>query len=112
TFGRDESLSNIELFSYTTTGDQMFFGDLRMFLTNRSQFGGNAGLGYRRRLFDLERIVGTSVWYDGDDSTGSYFQQIGVSFESYGEWLDLRSNLYFPIGRTSRQFARTLHNQR
>src|SRR5690606_6467104 len=103
---------NIELFPYHTTGDAMIFGDLRLFMSNSAEFGGNAGLGYRYRLSEWDRILGASVWYDGDDSTGEYFQQVGVSFESYGTWLDLRSNLYFPVGETDHKYFDSLSNQR
>ena len=112
TFGRDTSLSHAELFPYILDDNQMFFGDLRLFMTNYARMGGNLGLGYRIRPWGGTNIFGASLWYDADDSLGTLYQDIGLSLESYGELFDLRLNGYLPIGETEREIADRLTNPR
>src|SRR5262245_41045291 len=45
TFGRDSSITPIEVFPYVVDGQNFFFGDFRGFVSNFGQFGGNFGLG-------------------------------------------------------------------
>lgn len=98
TFGRDESITPLELLPYYMADEHMLFGDLRGFISNNALFGGNAGLGYRRWLDGWSRVLGASFWYDADDTTGNFYNQLGVSLETYGEIWDFRTNYYFPIG--------------
>lgn len=107
TFGRNDSITRVELAPYVLADDQMLFGDIRLFMTNVAEFGGNAGLGYRRYFPEWDRIFGFSAWYDGDNSTSHYFQQVGASFETYGA-IDARGNLYIPLGETEATFGDTV----
>lgn len=97
-------ITPFELFPYILSDDQLFFSDLRAFPTNDGTFGGNAGFGYRYYHSDWDRIFGLSGWYDADYTRDVYFQQLGLSFESYAMWLDVRGNFYLPIGATERQY--------
>lgn len=110
TFGRDSSITHAELFPYVLDGNQMFFGNGRMFMNNYGRLGGNLGLGYRTRPWGGTNIFGASVWYDADDSLDKVYQDLGISLEHYSELFDLRLNGYVPVGNTSRQIADRLTN--
>ena len=112
TFGREDSMSHAELFPYVLDDNQMFFGDLRLFLTNHSRMGGNVGLGYRTRPWGGTSIFGASLWYDADDSLGTFYQDVGVSLENYNDLFDLRLNGYVPVGTTERKLRDRLINPR
>lgn len=100
TFGRDTSLSPLEVMPYMLSDEHFIFADVRGFLTNRSRAGGNAGLGYRYLRDDLNAWGGASIWYDGDQSTEKYFQQVGLSFEALISRFEMRSNVYIPFSST------------
>lgn len=112
TFGREDSMSHAELFPYVLDDNQMFFGDLRMFLTNHARLGGNLGLGYRVRPWGGTNIFGASLWYDADDSLGTFYQDVGISLESYNDLFDVRLNGYVPVGTTEKRIADRLINPR
>lgn len=95
-------ITPLELFPYHLSDEQLFFSDLRFFPTNSGTIGGNAGAGYRYYYSDWDRIFGISGWYDADNTRSLYFQQLGLSLESYGEFVDFRTNLYLPVGETTR----------
>lgn len=105
-----QSITPVELFPYLISNESMIFGDLRFYPTNSLTLGGNAGFGYRYYSESLDRVFGASAWYDGDNSRNVLFQQAGLSFESYARALDLRSNLYLPVGPITRQTSLTLVN--
>jgi hypothetical protein len=105
TFGRNHSLSHVELFPYVMADDEMLFGDFRLFIDNMGRLGGNGGLGFRHWVSAWEAALGGSAWYDADDTTGEFFQQLGYSFEAYTRYLDGRANFYFPIGHDDRDFG-------
>lgn len=97
TFGRNQSISPIEVMPYILTDEHFIFGDLRGFVSNGALFGGNVGLGYRHLREDLNAWGGASVWYDADGTTGKNYQQIGLSFEALIDRWELRSNVYLPV---------------
>jgi len=103
-------ITPVQLFPYMIQDQSLFFGDFRVFPTNYLTVGGNAGLGYRYYSEGLNRVFGASGWYDGDDTRRVLLQQMGLSLESYGEAFDVRSNLYWPVGPTSRQTSLSLVN--
>lgn len=105
---QDNGTIPLELFPYLLRDNTMLFSDLRFYPTNDFRYGGNLGLGVRHYSSGLDRIFGVSGWYDADNSRNVYFQQIGLSLETYGQILDLRSNLYLPVGPTTRQSSLTL----
>lgn len=111
TFGRDDSITHVELLPYATADEHALFGDFRLFTSNDGLLGGNFGVGYRYCLPDSDRFLGGSVWYDVDDTTGKLFNQIGLSLETCGARWDARTNLYFPLGGDEKDFAFTVENQ-
>lgn len=103
-------LSPFELFPYLMVDDSLFFADLRFYPTNDLHLGGNAGVGYRYFSSDWDRVFGISAWYDADNARNVYFQQLGLSLETYAGPLDFRTNLYLPVGTTQRQTSLTYVN--
>ncbi len=99
---QDRPLAPIEAFPSFLMNDSLYFGDLRFYPTIDGTFGGSAGTGYRYYSRGLDRIFGVSLWYDGDGTRDEYFQQVGLSLETYG-FIDFRTNLYFPVGQTTQQ---------
>jgi hypothetical protein len=97
-----DSITPLQLFPYVMVDNSLFFSDLRFYSTNDLMVGGNAGLGYRYYSPWLDRVFGISGWYDGDNTRDLYFQQVGLSLETYAWLLDLRANFYLPVGETER----------
>jgi hypothetical protein len=97
---QDLSLFPVELFPFFLMDHQLYFADVRAFPTVDGTFGGNVGLGYRIYNPSLDRVFGISGWYDADGTRDPYFQQFGVSLETYGRWWDWRANVYVPFGQT------------
>lgn len=112
TFGRNGSISHAEIFPYAMMDEHLVFADARFFTSNDFDFGGNAGVGYRYLQSDWDRVFGINFYYDNDQTTGRMFQQVGFGLESYGEYLDVRSNFYFPVGETERILGQSLVNAR
>jgi hypothetical protein len=106
---QDRPLAPIEAFPFFLMNDSLFFSDLRFYPTIDGTFGGSLGGGYRYFSHGLNRIFGASLWYDGDGTRDQYFQQLGLSLETYGA-IDFRTNLYLPVGQTSQQSAQTIIN--
>lgn len=109
TFGRNESITPLEVMPYMLSDEHFIFSDVRGFITNSSQAGGNAGLGYRYLKEDWNAWGGASLWYDADNSTSKLFQQIGLSFEGLIQRFELRSNVYLPFTSTQ-TISNTLSN--
>jgi hypothetical protein len=101
-------ITPFQLFPYYIYDESLLFSDLRVFPTNYGQVGGNAGFGYRYFSEGLNRVFGVSGWYDGDNTRGFLFQQLGLSLETYADAFDVRSNLYLPIGPLTRQSGLSL----
>jgi len=95
------SITPVELMPYYLLENQLIYADLRFFPTNSLELGGNAGLGYRYHSASLDRIFGGSLWYDGDNTRGVYFQQLGLSLETLAGPFDVRTNFYLPISDTT-----------
>ncbi len=111
-FGRDSSLTHVELMPFVEGQGGLLFGDARFFSTNEGHVGGNFGVGYRLHAPGWDRFFGTSFWYDIDDTTGELFHQVGVSLETCGPVWDVRSNLYLPVGDDRQDYGTTLGNPR
>jgi len=82
--------------------DAIGFVDGQFRVSNESRGGGNFGGGFRwindSLLTGTPRILGVSGWYDGQETLlDNYFNQMGVSFESLGEVIDLRLNANIPL---------------
>jgi hypothetical protein len=117
TFGRDTSISPIEIMPYLVQDEHFFFSDIRGFVSNEALFGGNVGLGYRYLDEGMMSWYGGNVWYDIDDTSGELFHQVGFGLEAMIEVIELRTNFYIPVGETEKQFsdgtlaARFVNNQ-
>ena len=105
---QDRSLFPIEAFPFFMMDNSLYFSDLRFYPTIEGTFGGSAGVGYRYYAPRIDRVFGASFWYDGDGTRDQYFQQVGLSLETYGKWLDFRTNFYLPVGETTQQSATSL----
>ena len=103
-----QSIMPVELFPYYFAEESLFFTDFRFFPTVNLTVGGNAGLGYRYYNETLDRVFGASAWYDADNTRSVLFQQAGLSFETYSQNLDFRTNIYLPVGTTTRQTAQSV----
>lgn len=76
--------------------------------TLSDDFGGgfNLGVGYRQLTtlgtsFDPQRIMGASLWTDGQSTANdNFYTQLGFALESLGDAYDLRLNGHFPLERT------------
>ena len=66
-------------------------------LSEQSTYGANIGAGFRRRHSEADGLYGASLWYDMEADPDRTFQQVGVSFESLFNNLELRANGYVPI---------------
>lgn len=112
TFGRNGSLSYIEALPYVMMDEHMLFTDIRLFTSNDLDPGGNFGLGYRYLMNDWDRVFGASLWYDADRTTGTLFNQTGLSLETYGQYVDGRANFYLPVGDTQQNISSAIGNAR
>ncbi len=74
----------------------LFFADLRMLLSNQATMGANLGIGHRVFDDDLGRTLGLFAWYDFRNTGNHQFHQLTLGFETLGEHLDFRSNVYIP----------------
>jgi hypothetical protein len=98
-----DSITPLQLFPYVMIDNSLWFSDLRVYSTNDLLIGGNAGLGYRYYSPMLDRVFGISGWYDADNTRELYFEQVGLSLETYSYLLDLRANFYLPVGEKEQQ---------
>ena len=107
---QDRSILPVEMFPFFRMEDSLYFTDLRFFPTVEGTFGGSVGVGYRYFSKSWDRVVGISGWYDADGTRDDYFQQLGLSLETYGGPLDFRTNFYLPVGQTEHQNSLALLN--
>ena len=76
----------------------ILFLDARGMVTHDGSGGANIGAGWRWWMEDIDRIVGLSAFYDNDNGQRGKYNQIGLSFESLGRYVEYRVNGYIPIG--------------
>jgi parallel beta helix pectate lyase-like protein len=107
---QDRSILPVEMFPFFKMDDSLFFSDLRFFPTVEGTFGGNVGFGYRYYSKTWDRVFGISGWYDADGTRDDYYQQLGLSLETYAGPFDFRTNFYLPIGQTDRTNSLALVN--
>ena len=100
-YGYEPGYTNLGMFlPYTIEDDTaILFGDVRAIVTHDGKGGANVGAGWRWWMEDVDRIVGLSAWYDFDAGHAQSYDQIGLSFESLGRFVDFRTNGYMPIGK-------------
>jgi hypothetical protein len=103
TVGRTDSITYFDLMPYMFVDDTMFFGDLQFNLANNGHIGGSTGLGIRQYFQNLDAVGGLMIAYDHDATrNGASFEQLTIAHEILSEWLDVRTNVYLPFGRTQR----------
>jgi hypothetical protein len=74
-----------------------FFVDAHFLAKDESKIAGNVTLDYRRYNLDWNRIFGVYAFWDGMESPlGRERNQVGVGFETMGQILDARMNVYIP----------------
>jgi hypothetical protein len=105
TFGRDSSITHVEVMPMIPLDNAVLFTDWRFFVDNHGEVGGNAGIGYRQWIEEIDHVVGASFWYDGDNTSTEYFNQLGLTFELMGDDWDSFLNLYLPVGDDTKDFS-------
>jgi hypothetical protein len=111
-YGRNDSIIPLELFFYNEIDNQILYGDLRGFLATNGKVGGNAGLGYRILTPGETALFGVSGWYDADNSTTQFFQQLSLGWEARMSMLGLFGNVYLPVGEKNKVISRSISNER
>ena len=82
--------------------DAVGFLDGQFRVSNESQFGIDFGGGFRwmdqSLITGANRVYGITGWYDGQETNlNNYFNQLGVSLESLGQFVDFRLNANIPL---------------
>lgn len=103
-YGQDHTGNfDIGTMQVVTMDDTAVFLDGQVTMNESDGVGFNVGLGYRWMNYfssDKGMMQGISLWADGmHTDAGSFFPQVGVSFESLGEMWELRANGYIPFGQ-------------
>ncbi|MBC8115689.1 MAG: inverse autotransporter beta domain-containing protein, partial [Candidatus Saccharimonas sp.] len=79
--------------------DAFIAPNARLLLTDNSGIGLNAGLVARRYDSGRDRIWGINGYFDTDETKfGNRYNQLGVGFETLGQFFDFRANAYAPTG--------------
>ncbi len=108
TVERNQSITYFDMSPFMFVEETYLFGDGRLFLTNQGHMGGSAGFGIRQYFPRNDFVLGASAWYDRDDSRSVAFQQLGLSLEMFSQWMDIRSNYYWGIGKTVQDLGTTV----
>ncbi|MFN0055145.1 MAG: beta strand repeat-containing protein [Planctomycetales bacterium] len=74
----------------------LFYLNPRGIITYLGDVAANAGAGFRMYNDQSDRIFGGSFWYDTDNTGQRKYDQLGISLESLGQYLDIRVNGYMP----------------
>lgn len=98
TVGRNGSVSFMDLQPYSFNGNSMLFSDLRLYVNNYGKWGGNAGLGVRHFFPAHNTVLGSTFYYDHDETRGVTFEQFTIASELLTEFVDFRANVYIPFG--------------
>jgi|GEM_PF-1996497 len=97
-FGEDyaEGLLDVLLPLYFDN-DLLLFTNIRGAYSDVSEQELNLGLGVRKRLDDIDTILGLNAYYDSRwTERDSQFNQLGIGAEVLSTWVDARANGYFP----------------
>ena len=97
-YGYQAGYSNIGVFApYKLEEDAIVFIHGMGLITYDGRGGATVGTGWRYYMENIDRIAGLSVWFDFDNGHAQPYQQVGLSFESLGRYVDYRINGYIPI---------------
>lgn len=103
--GYRDSYSNVGAFvplaDNLDTNTLVYF-EPRVLVTNSSQFGANAGLGFRTLMPEVDKLFGLSLWYDRDNGHFFNYDQLAASAELLGDVWGLRGNVYVPMSTRNR----------
>ncbi|MCG6156034.1 inverse autotransporter beta domain-containing protein [Rubinisphaera margarita] len=112
-FGRDTGLTYVEVMPYILEEDErIFFSDLRGFLTNEGNVGGNVGAGFRFLEPNEVLLLGVNATYGIDQSLEEAYQQMTLGLEGMTRFGSVTSNFYFPIGNDQKILESTTGNVR
>lgn len=79
--------------------NQILFLNMRGFAVENDAQEYNLGLIYRVMTEDERMILGVNTYYDGRfTEEDNYFSQFGAGVELLSTWVDLRGNVYLPVG--------------
>lgn len=97
-YGYNAGYSNVGAFvPYKLDDTAILFVTAQGLITYDSRGGATLGTGWRYYMEDLDRIVGLAGFYDFDNGHEKPYQQLGLSFESLGRYVDYRMNGYIPV---------------
>jgi hypothetical protein len=105
TFGRNDSITLVELMPMIPLDNAVFFTDWRLFFNNHGEIGTNIGVGYRQWVEEIDHVVGASFWYDRDGTSTEYFNQLAFNIEVLGDDWDSSANVYVPVGDDKQNFS-------
>ncbi len=112
-FGRDTGLTYVEVMPYILEEDErIFFSDLRGFLTNEGNVGGNVGAGFRFLEPNEVLLLGINGTYGIDQSLEESYQQMTLGLEGMTRFGSVTSNFYFPFGNDEKILESTTGNVR
>ena len=98
-YGYGSGYENIGVFvPYKLEDAAIIFGSAQALVTYDGRGGATLGTGWRYWNENLDRITGLSAWFDFDNGHARPYQQVGLSFESLGRYVDYRVNGYLPVG--------------
>jgi trimeric autotransporter adhesin len=88
-------------------GSSLTFVQGKVLVDDDSHLGTNLLLGHRYYSPEGDRIIGGYIGYNTRDTGKNNFNQLGVGFESLGNW-DFRANAYIPLGKSRRLAEETV----
>ena len=83
-------------------GLRLTFLDARLLLSNTGTLGANVGLAHRRYVAATDHVYGVNAFYDNRDTHSATFSQLGTGFEILDDDWEFRTNVYLPVGSTSK----------
>ena len=97
-YGYNAGYSNIGAFvPYKIDDSSILFGTGMGLVTYDGRGGATVGGGWRHWMEDVDRIIGLAGFYDFDNGHAQPYQQLGLSLESLGRYVDYRVNGYLPV---------------
>ncbi|WP_010585564.1 beta strand repeat-containing protein [Schlesneria paludicola] len=97
-YGYNAGYSNIGVFMpYKIDDTSILFATGLGLVTYDGRGGATVGGGWRHWMEDIDRIIGVAGFYDFDNGHAKPYQQLGLSLESLGRYVDYRINGYLPV---------------
>jgi len=111
-YGYNAGYSNIGmLLPYKVDDNTVLFASGLGLVTYDGRGGATGGVGWRFYDERTNRIVGLSGWYDYDNGHAQAYQQLGLSLESLGQYVDYRLNGYLPVSKADHVLSTNLTSQ-